>query len=362
MEPTERDPGMFSRPRIAVVGAYRTALGQRDGAFASALASVAATRDLAPAGTAGAVRALSALVRAGECEAVHLLDAKYALAGRILRRAHRTPVSVTLSAADVRGTSAGGRLRSLLARGLDQVFVSDGDAAQDVRGRWRCAVTEVPAFAVPPVEPARRALDRASSLLAGIAPGRLVIGMPWPRDGEQVRWFRDAVAPLLHGNPVCLLIGAPGARETRLLVGAIGMRATFRAWSGPIDAGMVAAAARCVDAFVLTGEAKRCAGTPDLALALAASGAPLVAGGGVRSDVLLHERSALVVPPGDAFGLVASLNQLLALPAVQRHYLGEGFAAVTLARFTRDAAVEAHGERFAAMVGRPRIPSQLRAA
>lgn len=361
VELIEHDGGLFSRPRVAVAGVYRTALGQRDDALADALAASVRARRVLPSTTAGAARALSALIRSGECEAVHLLDPRFAAAGRIIRRMHGVPISVTLSAADVAGGDGVRRVRRMFAAGLDQAFATDADARAG-GGDARCAVSYVPPFAVQSPEPSQRMLDRASSLLSGVTPGRLVVGMPWPRDTEHVRWYRDAVAPLLHGNPVCLLLGAPSRREVRLLVGAVGMRATFRAWTGPLDAGMVAAAARCVDAFVVAGEAKRCAGMSELLLALAASGAPVVAGGGVRSETLAHERNALVVPPGDAYGLVSSLNQLLALPAVQRHYLGEGFAAWTLSRFTATAAAEAHAERIAALVGRPPIPAQWRAA
>ncbi len=362
VELTDRDAALFGRPRVALIGTYRNALGQSDdGGFAGALAGVVAARRVMSATTPGAVRALSALLHARECEAVHLLDPRFAAAGRIVRRLHGVPVSVTLSAADAAGAGIAGRLRRMFAAGLDQAFVTDA-SSPDRRRKGRLAIAEVAPFAVATAEPPQRLLDRAASLLDGIAPGRLVIGMPWPRDDEHVRWYRDAVAPLLHGNPVCLLLGAPGRREVRLLVGAVGMRATFRAWTGALDAGMVSAAARCVDAFVVTGEAKRGAGTSDLLLALTASGAPVVAGGGVRSPALAHERNALVVAPADAFGLVSSLNQLLALPAVQRHYLGQGFASWTLSRFTPAEAAAAHAERIAALVGRPPIPAQWRAA
>ena len=57
-----------------------------------------------------------------------------------------------------------------------------------------------------------------------------------------------------------------------------------------------------------------------------------------------------------------TLNQVLSLPAVQRHALGEDFARFTLRRWPWDAAAEIYAERFAALVGRPQIPVDLRAA
>ena len=200
-------------------------------------------------------------------------------------------------------------------------------------------------------------------LIRDATPGRLVVAAPWPADAEQVRWCRDAVAPMLQGQPLWLFVGAPGRRQVRLMAGAIGMKGSFRAHIGPIDGDVIAAAARCADLFVVAGEPARArASTSELLLALIASRVPIVVGGGVESAALEHERNAFVAAPGDAIGLVTMVNQLLALPAVQRHYLGEEFAEHTVGHYTWDAACEVYGARFAAMVGRPQIPAELRAA
>jgi hypothetical protein len=87
-----------------------------------------------------------------------------------------------------------------------------------------------------------------------------------------------------------------------------------------------------------------------------------VAGGGIDSGIVEHEVNAFVAPAGNASGLVAMVNQLLALPAIQRHYLGEEFAAHIAHRYSWDGAAEIYGERLAALVGRPQIPLELRAA
>jgi hypothetical protein len=201
-----------------------------------------------------------------------------------------------------------------------------------------------------------------SRLLRDIAPGRLVIGLPWTRDVDYMRWHRDAVAPLLTGNPVCLLLGAPSRRQARLVFGASGRQAEYRVHTGKLDAETIAAAARCVDAFVVAGTPRTAHMEPDLLLTMAASRAPLVAGGGVRSVVLRHEANAFVATAGDPLSLVSTLNQLLALPAVQRHYLGEQFADYTILQHTWEQAASLYAERFAVMVGRPPIPADLRAA
>jgi glycosyltransferase involved in cell wall biosynthesis len=158
------------------------------------------------------------------------------------------------------------------------------------------------------------------------------------------------------------LLGAPSRREARILVGATGMRTDFRVHTGGIDADLLAAAARCADVFVIPGPAHLRVSLTDLVLAAICSRVPVVAGGAVRSEVLEHERNALLVDPYDSFSMTSTLNTLLSLPAVQRHYLGEDFAEHTLARWTWSRASSVYAERLAALVGRPRIPLDLRAA
>jgi glycosyltransferase involved in cell wall biosynthesis len=246
-------------------------------------------------------------------------------------------------------------------RRVDQCFVHDREEA------GRLAATGVPAVAAPPAisplpEPSPRRLAEMVRLTGDATIGRLIIAAPWPADREAVVWLRDAVAPLLSGNPLVLLLGAPRGRDARLLLGAIGHRRVFRLHRRRIDADVIAAAARCADAFVVPAEARGCASTTELVLALIASRVPVVVGGGMRNDVLEHERNALLVEPGDPLGLASSLNKLMAMPAIQRHYLGEEFAAHTLARWSWQATAAAYEERFAALVGRPQIPADLRAA
>jgi glycosyltransferase involved in cell wall biosynthesis len=211
-------------------------------------------------------------------------------------------------------------------------------------------------------EPSLRALGAMSRLLGGVTPGRLVVAAPWPDDRVQVRWLRDAVAPLLGGRPVMLLLGAPGRREARLLAGATGMQAAVRVHVGALDAETLAAAARCADVFIVPGEARRAPDLDRLLLMLTVSGVPVVAGGAVRSAVLQHESNGFLAKAEDAASLVATVNQLLSLPAVQRHCLGEEFAAYAAERWSWRSAVVPYVARLASLVGRPQIPAELRAA
>jgi glycosyltransferase involved in cell wall biosynthesis len=356
-----RFAGRSTRPRVVVVGSYRMPLGAADEAALDALSRVAAVHPVdaspTPMGMLRALRGASRAVGDG-CEAVHLLDARLAVPALAVRRRYGVPVTATLTNDDL----VARRSRAAMLRRLDDVFVH-GDAAS-----VQAAARSMPVSFVPPLAPAipaptPRRLASMARLVRDGTPGRLVVAAPWPSDPEQVRWCRDSVVPLLQGNPLWVFLGAPGRRQVRLMAGAIGMKGSFRAHIGAIDADVVAAAARCADVFVLCGDAARArASTQELLLALIASKVPLVAGGGVDCMLAEHETNAFVVAPGDASGLVSTLNRLLALPAVQRHYLGEEFADHVARRYTWDTAAEVYGERLAALVGRPQIPLELRAA
>lgn len=353
---------LSTRPRVVTLGAYRPALGAADDAPIEAISRVAAVHPVdaspSPAGMLRALRGGSRAIVDG-CEAIHLLDARLALPALLIRARFGVPVTATLTTSDLDAR----RARAAMLRRLDHAFVHGDPAGARMRTARSLPLSLVPAPAPSIPQPSPHRLASMSRLLRDTTPGRLVVAAPWPTDVEQVRWCRDAVVPLLQGHPIWLFLGAPGRRQVRLMAGAIGMKGSFRAHVGRIDADVVAAAARCADLFVVCGEAARVpASTAELLLSLVASRVPVVAGGGIDSRVLEHEASAFVVPPGDASRFVGTLNKLLALPAVQRHYLGEEFAEHAARRYTWDAAAEVYGERFAALVGRPLIPQELRAA
>jgi hypothetical protein len=363
MDPIEL--GLCSPPRIIVAGRPRDALGRDGAGFADALGRMMPVTNISaspsPAGMLRLMRGGADAVRVGKFEALHLLDARLTPAALVLRARFGLPVTLSLSTHDAPARRPSLALQFL--RRIDHAFAADNEVASRVAKR----AGGVPLSVMRPVaeagiEPAQRALDRFTRMLRDITPGRLVVAVPWPADLEQLRWMRDAVVPLLHGKPVMLLLGAPGRREARLLTGAMGLQGTYRVHAGPLDAGVLAAAARCSDAFVVPGPARRLPDLDALLLTLTASGVPVVAGGGVRSGTVEHEHNAFQANAEDAMSLVTLLNNLLALPAVQRHYLGEEFAAHTLDRWSWERAVGAYASRFAALVGRPQIPVELRAA
>jgi hypothetical protein len=350
-------------PRVLVIGAYVDGVGVRGDDLVRELAHVADVRHEDARSMASAYRAAAKAIRRDAFEAIHLLDARLAPAGALLRARHNVPVSVTVNASRVVGSRPRARLtRAALGR-LDQGFTSDHGTVRFLRDRVRrLPVVLTPAGSAPLGEPTPSRLASVSRLLRDVAPGRLVVGLPWTADVDYMRWHRDAVAPLLTGNPVFLLLGAPSRRQARLVFGAKGLGSEYRVHSGPFDADTLAAAARCVDAFVVAGSPRNPQIEPDLLMALAASRVPMVVGGGLRSNALRHEANAFIATAGDPLSLVSTLNQLLALPAIQRHCLGEQFADYTLLKHTWEHAASVYAERFAVMVGRPPIPADLRAA
>ncbi|HEY8173374.1 MAG TPA: hypothetical protein VIH21_09805 [Dehalococcoidia bacterium] len=353
-------------PRVLTIGRYTDALGRGRPELREAIAREVRVEhlDVSPGMRDSRWMAHSAAeaIRTG-VEAVHVFDARLVRAALTLRRRFDVPVSVSISARDAADRSIAGRWMWRSVSRADQAFASDPSTVRDVLARApRLPVSLTPPFAPRAADTSPRALSAMTRLLDGTAPGRLVIAMPWTAEREHVRWYRDAVVPLLIGNPVTLLLGAPSRRQARIMTGAMGTRKSFRVHVGRIDADIVAAAARCADAFVVTGTPHATPGIEDLLLAVATARVPLVASGGVQSGVLRHERNALTVEPGDSFGLVATLNKLLALPAEQRHYLGLDFAADASESFDARATAAAYAERFYSLVGRPLIPLELRAA
>jgi hypothetical protein len=302
-------------------------------------------------------------IRRDAFEAVHLLDARLSVAGALVRARTGAPVSATVNPGSVVGRRPQRGLSRVALSRLDQGFVSDHGTVRMLRA----VVPRLPVMLTPPgavslASPSSRTMSSISRLLKNVMPGRLVIGLAWTADADYMRWYRDAVAPLLTGNPVCLLLGAPSKRQARILFGASGQQTEYRVHSGRLDIETLAAAARCIDVFVVAGTPRQAHTEPDMLMAMAASGAPLVIGGGLRSPILEHEANAFIATAGDPMSLVSTLNQLLSLPAIQRHELGQQFSRHTLDANPWEAATSIYAERFAVLVGRPQIPAELRAA
>jgi len=349
----ERGIGIGRRPRVLMLGTPRDAYGPL-GRLADALCSEVIVREAPPpARLLPAMLAVRRAARSGEAEVVHLWDERHACALLALPRG----VPVTMTVGERRtGRSPLAWLALRARRRADELFVPTDAASPGLPGdAW---VTPVPTVAEPLPAPGERVLRRVAATVRTVLPGRLIIAAPWPADVTSLRWFRDVVIPHAAGAPHVILFGAPGRRATSLALGPH-HRGRISVIRGAVTAPLIAAVARCADAFVIPPPL----GAPEgLALKLAASGVPVVARCASPAPVLAHERNAFTVTSDDDHSFLSTLDRVLRLPAVQRHMLGEEFARYTLAAHPAEAAAAVYGERFCALVGRPRVPGMLRAA
>jgi glycosyltransferase involved in cell wall biosynthesis len=169
--------------------------------------------------------------------------------------------------------------------------------------------------------------------------------------------------PQLKARPLCLLFGVTSRREARFMVAAAGSQVGVRILSGSMTGSLIAAIARIVDVFAVPVSAHGApAGDAGLLMALSVGGVPVVSNATARDLVLAHEPSGLMVEPGDEHGFIDAVDGLLDLPAIQRHFLGEDMARSLLQERPWRPVAQAYAERFAALVGRPQIPVDLRAA
>jgi glycosyltransferase involved in cell wall biosynthesis len=358
---------MSSRPRVLLLGNSVHALQGAGTGLVDALSRVADVENYCPSSALSVfplrlVRVHRAAQAHGS-ELVHVVDGRLAPTGSLVAQRLGVPLSATVGAMDLHVTHGRRRLPSWVRR-LDLAFITDPTLSPSLRDAAPLLdVTVVPPVAQPLPWPTRRAMSSIKRILRRVRPGRLIVGVPWPADRRDLRWFRDAVIPLVDGGPFCLAFGAPGSRAARLMFGAQNLQNDFAVHVGGINADMIAAISRCVDALVVPSgiHGLQPGGATDVGLALAMGGAPVVTCEEVETRVLAHERNAFVVGQ-DEREFVSTLSQVLSLPAEQRHALGEEFARYTLRRWTWDNAAEIYGERFAALVGRPMIPAALRAA
>ena len=362
-------PCTLSRPRVLAVGAARHPLGMATDGLTDALARAVDLR-LAPArhpirDSIAIFRAASRAIRVGDAEVIHLLDARFAVTGMAIQRHFAVPVTATITSLDLYPRTPWGRLWLRAAGHLDEGFVSDERGMRMLRDRApRLPLTTVEGAASALPWPSVRRVSAVTRAIRTIQAGRLIVAIPWPDDRNDLRWFRDFVLPRLACRPVCLLFGVPSRRQAQLMLCTTGADSDFRILSCDIDADTIAAVSRCVDVVAVPSAARHSPieRTSDLAIALSSGGVPVVTNTRTDSRVLAHERNAFVVDAGDEHGFVDTLNDVLSLPAFQRQALGQDFARFTLASAPWSRPAATYADRFAALVGRPQIPLELRAA
>jgi glycosyltransferase involved in cell wall biosynthesis len=355
-------------PRVVMLGELRDALGSWGDGFHRAMAApFEVGRVDAPPGPRGWLRAYreaSSYLRVGGFEIVHALDCRFAPVGAMLSRRCGVPATITLTADALRrrGPRAAIERRSL--RAFDEAFVSE-EAMLPLGDRDRIGT---PIYTMPSVArelpmPSARDVDRVLGALRGLEPEQPLVGVPWPANIADLRWFRDIVMPGLSTRPSFVLLGVTSRRELRLTMRVAGVRTDVRAVTGSITAGLIAAAARMVDVFAVPVPTR---GSPaprsELMMALTVSGVPVVTDAHSFDCVPAHETSGLILDPADERGFVAALDGVLRLPPVQRHCLGEEVARSALRERPWRPLVEAYAARFSSLLGRPVVPAELRAA
>lgn len=355
-------------PRVLVVDVpASTSAG--DGGVAARLAELAHVEHLAVSSATlaapAAVRAIAAAAGRHDAELIHFAGARLSRLAAGVHARTGLPVTADVQEGDIalrRGWPQAPRDLTAAALAFTQ--------EQSVVAALRATLPNLDVVLTPPVAsalpwPSKGAMASATRALRDVRPGRLVVGVPWPPDKRDLRWFRDSIAPRMDGSPLCLVFGAPDRRTAAAMFGARNQQQDFRVLTGAATVDTVAAVARCVDCFAVPAGfyGGAAAGAPSAAfsLALAMGGVPVVTYGESDARVLAHERNAFITEP-DEQAFLRTLDQVLSLPAVQRHALGEDFARYTLRRWNGDAAAEVYVDRFAALVGRPQIPADLRAA
>jgi glycosyltransferase involved in cell wall biosynthesis len=94
-------------------------------------------------------------------------------------------------------------------------------------------------------------------------------------------------------------------------------------------------------------------GLPVALLEAAASGLPCVAAdiGGV-GEIVLHERTGYLAPPGDPAVLAAAMSQVVSLPSLEREKLGQAARAHVIARFGLDTVITQWERLYEEMLSR----------
>jgi hypothetical protein len=354
-------------PRVVTLGSLRDPLGMSADGFHRALAAAAEVEHLDTARPihdgVRLYRAAAALIHRDAFELVHVLDPRLAPIGAMLHRRHGVPASLTLTA-DVQESR---RPWAALARRSLGAFAEAFVAEDDFAGVAGPGCRGVPLYTMPVAArelplPSPRDVARVARALHTLTPRRPIVAVPWPRTGTDFRWFRDVVMPHLSAQPVCVLFGVTSRRQLRLMLQAAGSPADVRSIAGPLTASLIAAVARVADAFAAPAPSRPDEVSSGVTMALTVSGVPVVTNAMAFDCVAAHETSGLMIDKGDESGFIAALDNVLALPAVQRRFLGEDIARSTLRERPWQPVAEAYTERFSALVGRPVIPAALRAA
>jgi glycosyltransferase involved in cell wall biosynthesis len=272
--------------------------------------------------------------------AVHLNIAEGSSVARkglllLLARALGLPAIAHLHAADIHGFY--GRLPPPGRRALAALFrrathcIVLGRVWQD----WLTAELGVPAARItilPNGVPTPPAQEHAEAASPATAPDLLFLGNLLPRKGLD-DLLHALGRPALLATPWRLVVAGGGdPAPYRRLAAELGLggRIAFAGWLTTEAAGEALQRAR---ALILPSHRE---GLPLVILEALARGIPVVTTPvGAIPDHLVHEETALLVPPGDPDALAAAIARLLADPALARR-LSENGRALHRARFSEE--------------------------
>ena len=288
----------------------------------------------------GGMRRARRLARATRYDIIHVhWPMPMALVGWAARRGHPAPMVTTFYGIELRWVQS--RLPFLrwlvrwAARSSAQAVAISTYTARELR-----AFVEVPVEVIPytaelaPPEPTARARNAERSILFV---GRLI-------ERKGVAHLIRALGAVRRTVPARLMVVGDGPERATLerLAAASGV-AAYVDFRGRVSDDELRRAYAGADAFVLPSVLDQRQDTEGLGVVLLEAmnyGVPVVASniGGI-TDIVQHERTGLLVPPGDERALAEALTQLLGNPELSRS-LGEGGARLLRDTFSWDRIVE----------------------
>ena len=288
----------------------------------------------------GGMRRARKLGRARRYDIIHVhWPMPMALLGWAARRGHRAPMVTTFYGIELRWVQS--RLPFLrwlvrwAARASAQAVAISTYTARELRKIVDTPVDVIPYTAeLPPPAPVARSRDGERSILFV---GRLI-------ERKGVAHLIRALGTVRRAVPARLVIVGDGPERGSLehLAQATGV-ASHVEFLGRVSDEALRHAYASADAFVLPSVLDQRQDTEGLGVVLLEAmnyGVPVVASdiGGI-TDIVQHERTGLLVPPGDESALARALTRLLSDPELARA-LGAGGTRLLRETFSWDSVVQ----------------------
>jgi glycosyltransferase involved in cell wall biosynthesis len=190
--------------------------------------------------------------------------------------------------------------------------------------------------------PATADVERARSLLG--ADGAFTVTFAGNTGLLQgLETMLDAANLLLRRTDIVFRVVGDGSDLPRLRKLATKLRLTNLRFLGRLPASQMPAVLAASDALLVVLRAGPLAdlALPTKTLAYLASGRPVLAAAGGSAEALVRECAAgLAIPPGDAAGLAAAIEKLVAMSSEERDAMGQRGRDWAARRFTREQLVD----------------------